>query len=187
MVYVKRNKDTAGGSVPDNGTVTVACNISNGITLKLYKFEDEYENVMGLPDAKRLVKKAVLDEDRAVVTLFGPSPEISKDPLRRCIVVRGINNSAYALTPNVDAQWFAEWLRQNAQSPLVKNGCVFAYATEASVKDAAKDRKEFRSGLEPLNVAVDTKGQPLDPRIPRKSGAAVGSVSAIETADVMVG
>jgi hypothetical protein len=171
----------------ESGTVVVACNVANGLVLKLYKFEEKYEAVMGLPDAKRLVKEAVLDEDQEVVTLFGPAPEISKDPAHRCLVVRGINNSAYALTPNVDAQWFAEWLRQNAQSPLVKNGNIFAYTTEASVKDAAKDRKEFRSGLEPLTVELDASGQPRDPRIPRKSNAAAGSVSAIGTADVAPG
>ncbi len=171
--------------LPENGTVTVACNVSNGLVLKLYKFEDKYEAVMGIPDAKRLTREAVLDDSYETVTLFGPSPEISKDPMHWCLVVRGINNSAYALTPGVDAQWFAEWLKQNEQSPLLKNGCVFAYASEASAKDAAKDRKEFRSGLEPLTVEVDAKGQPKDIRIPRKSNAAAGSISAIETADVV--
>lgn len=171
--------------VPDTGTVTVACNVANGLVLKLYKFENKYEAVMGLPDAKRLTKEAVLDESQGTVTLFGPAPEISKDPAHRCIVVRGLNNSAYALTPNVNAEWFAEWLKQNEQNPIVRNGCVFAYADEASVRDAAKDHKEFRSGLEPLTTGTDANGQPRDPRIPKKSSAAVGAVSAIETADVV--
>jgi hypothetical protein len=130
-------------------TVTVACKMPNGLTLRLFAMEEHTEPVMG--GGHRTFQKAVDVGARVVIagtaTPFGSAPKAE--------VVGG-----YALTRNVDADFFAKWMEQNKDSALVRNKLIFAHAKTDTARGAAAEMAETRSGLEPL--MPDT-----DPRIPK--------------------
>lgn len=81
----------------------------------------------------------------------------------------------YALTPGIPADFWAEWLAQNKDNPIVVNKTIFASDTRDAIEGLADDHKEFRSGFEPL--VPDT-----DPRIPKSTNPAVQDI-ATETRD----
>lgn len=144
-------KRTRPEQIPDTGTVTVCCNIPNGLLLHLYDFEKDYEPVLG--GGQREIKRAVRRTETPVV-IFGP---------KRDVKIEYLIVGNYALTPNVDAAFFSEWLEQNKNSPLVKNGCIYALADEASARDWAKENEARKSGLEPLDMSSAVP----DARVPR--------------------
>ncbi len=57
----------------------------------------------------------------------------------------------YALTPNVDADFFEEWLLVNENLELVKKGLIFAHAKASDASAQAREFAELRSGLEALD------------------------------------
>jgi|SRR5580700_25691 hypothetical protein len=158
-----------GDEIPNNGTVTVACNVATtGIVLQLYEFEESEEPVLGGGTRVRKVAVAVGDP----ITIFGTS--VAKGVVPRCEILMG-----YALTKNVDAQFIKKWLKDNAQSPLVKNGCIHAWATNRDNRNWTKENESRRSGLQPIVPGVDDKGRPLDLRVPRRRNTGIGNVGAI--------
>ena len=101
-----------------------------------------------------------------------------------CAVYRGPGDpppvapivGGYALTHNVDADFFSTWLEQNKDSDLVRNRLVFAHAKPDLATGQAKEQAEVRSGLEPL--AVPASGEKVkDPRVAK-------SIGSVLTADV---
>lgn len=137
--------------------VTVACKLAMGIVMQLYEMRDTMENVSG--GNSRVVKIA--------------------HPVGKAVTVRG-NSTAfgiqkpliggYALTPNVDKDFFDQWLRQNKDADYVKNGMVFAHGSRDHIEGMAEDRKDVKSGLEPLDMTMIQKGTrqiAKDARIPR--------------------
>lgn len=83
----------------------------------------------------------------------------------------------YALTPNIPAWFWEEWLKQNAPTEMVKNRVIMAFNDRDSAVDGAKDMHKLRSGLEPLAMGEGER----DERLPR---AFSGSVEAVKTADL---
>ena len=81
-----------------------------------------------------------------------------------------------ALTPGVDKAFWDAWLAQNKDTPMVKNGMVFAHEKIDAVKGKARDAKNVLSGLDPINP----KG---DRRMPRKLKGKVGSITVGEDED----
>lgn len=159
------DEEKAAKRLPESGTVTVACNLPNGLILELYEFEDEDQPVLGggTKTVKVAHKKLTEKGDPLKVVLHGTAVPHGQRP--RCVLVGN-----YALTSGVDAQFFAEWMRQNKNAAYVKNRCVFAHSTSASAKDAAKELKGNLSGLDPLNVPLDGTGKIEDPRVPKRMG-----------------
>lgn len=133
------------------GKVTVMLKHPSGIIMRLFRQEKYEEPVLG---------GGVREASRAVLI---------KEPVRLNGFARPLNGEApdflivggYASTPNVDADFFEEWMRQNATHPLVVNHLIFAHGSENSARDEAKEKKGLKSGLEPL---VPDK----DDRIPRR-------------------
>lgn len=64
------------------------------------------------------------------------------------------NNSLYgaASFTMVDEDFYKEWLKQNADSALVKNGIIFTAKDEKSAKAVKKERAKEETGLEGLKV-----------------------------------
>jgi len=144
------------------GTVTVACCMPNGLRLHIDDFREFPEQVLG--GGTRMVRRGYRRNVPDVV-LKGNAVPFGTTPEHRIIAQR------YGLTPNVDADWWAEWLKQNADNDLVKNRIVFAHGKQEVVIDMVKEHKETKSGLEPLNPETRfNKGmeEPVDPRWPRK-------------------
>ncbi len=137
--------------------VTVACKLPMGLVLQLWEMHDTRENVSG--NNSRMVKEA--------------RPVGEAVTVRGCSTPFGIQKplvGGYALTPNVDKDFFDEWLRQNAEHPAVKNGMIFAHESRDKVEGTAMELKDRKSGLEPLDMTMVKKGERMvaaDLRIPR--------------------
>lgn len=125
-------------ALPETGTVTIACKLPNGLIMRLFEMQDTEELVMG--GGVRSVKKAFL-ADHPPVKLNGCAA-----PFGSPILLVG----GYALTRNVDVQFYAEWLRQNWDSDLIKNRIIFAQEKEDSLVGQATEQEEILSGLQPL-------------------------------------
>lgn len=82
-----------------------------------------------------------------------------------------------ALNFGIDADWFDEWLEQNKQNPIVMNKMVFAHEKQDWIISKAKELKDLKSGLDPVNP----KG---DPRMPKSNR---GEISDIERGDRKAG
>lgn len=153
--------------IPESGTVTVACNINTGIVLQLYEMEENPVPVLGLPGTTRMEKTAVAAGEP--VTLFGPALAVGLRP--KCLIVGG-----YAMTSGVDAQFMAKWMDAHKNDLMVRNECILVYAAENDARAAAKDHRDFKSGLEPLRPGLDAKGQPIDLRLPKRRNKQIGAV-----------
>jgi hypothetical protein len=132
------------------GTITVACKLPHGLVLQLCRMEERQEPVMG--GGTRVQSVAARVGKR--VTIKGYAHEINETPNAPII-------GGYALTHNVDADFFEEWLKQNAEHDAVKNKLVFAHAKPDVVQSEARNAAKVRNGLEPM-------AQESDPRSPKK-------------------
>jgi hypothetical protein len=61
-----------------------------------------------------------------------------------------------ALTFNVDADFFAEWMKQNADAEIVKKGLIFAHAKDTA--GLARESAGLKSGLERIDPDALGKG-----------------------------
>lgn len=80
-------------------------------------------------------------------------------------------NGGYALTKNIPADFWDEWVKQNAETEMVQNGIIKA---QADLDDLAADAAEHAhrdSGLGPLNPDSDR-------RAPKPSNGQVSAVKA---------
>ena len=141
-------------------TVTVGCKMPGGLILQLYEMHDEKE---ATPNGFRDIKVARPAGDPVringcAVPVGGPQP--------KHMVLGG-----YGLTPGVDADFFAKWLKQNEHSMLVKNKLIFSANSRDSAESKAEEMAKVRSNLEPLNptFTTDKNGRIIaaDPRYPK--------------------
>lgn len=146
--------------------VTVACKLSTGLVLQLYEMRDTMENVSG--NNSRVVKIAHPVGDpvtvRGTATPFG---------VQKPLV------GGYALTPNVDKEFFDEWTRQNKDHAAVKNGMIFARESRDDVEGMAEERADLKSGQEPLDMTMVKQGERVvakDLRVPRTRSANLSNV-----------
>lgn len=113
-------------------TCVVACNLPNGLILSHGKIRRDGAGVPVIDANQRVVM-----DDIKTVRLYGG---------RHISAVGG-----YGLTHNVDADWFDDYMRENAQSKLVLIGGLFAMPTAEFTTGMARERIDFRCGLEPLS------------------------------------
>src|SRR5580765_5333748 len=57
----------------------------------------------------------------------------------------------YALTPNVDADFFNEWQAKYKDYVPVKRGLIFAYTKPQDATARAMEMRDEKSGLEPID------------------------------------
>lgn len=78
------------------------------------------------------------------------------------VLLRGSNSSnvigGHGITENVDADFFAAWLKKNAELPFVKLGFVFAHEKPQAVAAQAKEHADEVTGLEPLSPDAKPAG-----------------------------
>lgn len=129
------------------GSVSVACKLPNGLALRVFKMIPHSEPVMG--GGTRETELAVQVGD--TVTLKGYAAPFGMAP--NAPVAGG-----YAITSGVDADFWAAWLEQNAEHPVVKNGLVFASERIDSVQKQAKEQAEIKCGLEALDPDKPMRG-----------------------------
>jgi hypothetical protein len=78
-----------------------------------------------------------------------------------------------ALNFGIDADWFDEWLKQHARDPIVMNKLIFCHEKQDHVQGMARETKEIRSGLEPVNPKSDS-------RMPRSNRGEIDDVTKDE-------
>lgn len=149
-----------------SATVTVACKFPAGVVLQLcreVKFVEE-----GLGGTR--VNRIRYDKEGPTFTVRGPAMPNGMVPkgYKRPIIEGG-----YALTRNIPAAFWDQWLAQNEQNPLVLNKMIFAHENQDDIEGLARDNEHVRSGFEPIEPDVD-------PRIPK---AVMAAVSGVQTAD----
>ena len=120
------------------GTVTVACKIPNGLELRAMESYEWHEPVMG--GGTRPVTLFRQKGDSVVVK--GPAaPE----------GVGIVNPGGYHMTSGIDADFWAAWLEQNKDTPLVKSHMVYALAREDSAISKGRELADTKSGMERLD------------------------------------
>lgn len=127
------------------GTVTVGCKIPTGLILQVFIMEDHDEPLFG--GGVKTVKRAVRTHHEPI-KINGPARYAGID------LPHDIKGGC-GLTYGVDADLFAEWMRQNKDAPYVKNGMIFAQPTgkPADIDSQIKDHQKRLSGMEPLDPA----------------------------------
>lgn len=113
------------------GTVTVACKIPMGLHLDL-------------PNKKR-------------ATVRGPAMEVGFTTQGR---EPPIVANSYALTYDVDADHWDEWLKLNGNLEIVQKKFVFASAKTPDARAIAREHEKELTKMEPLNA--DAPGQGLE-------------------------
>lgn len=143
-------------------TVTVACNLPNGITLRAFKPVKINQPILGggMREVTEYQDTGVRFQVRGNATPAMPDKNFRIPDIA----------SGYALTHGVPAELWEEWLKANKDSAYVVNGCIFA--VERDAVGQAKREGERLSGLEPINPDGDK-------RMPRARGG-VGAITAGE-------
>lgn len=57
----------------------------------------------------------------------------------------------FGITEGIPEDFMREWLKRNAKHPAVVNGSIFVHEDAASAQDIGKERREIRTGLEPID------------------------------------
>jgi hypothetical protein len=157
------------------GFVSVACKIPNGLVLQLCKEVKYWEET---PGGARERKR--FDKFGARYLLAGPAYPVGTTapgyPDRPLIA------GGYAITKDIPADFWDAWIEQNRASSFVENLQVFALPDIASIRDQAKERREVRSGFEPLKL----EGDPRAPK-PTSTTPGVVTVGGIEIAAEVAG
>lgn len=153
------------------GTVIVACKVPNGLILRLHDM-DEYD-VPVLGGGTRREKRSVLRQDAPIVEVKGPSGTAFNIITSHRVV------GGYGLTPGVDAEFFAEWLRQNMDLDVVRNNMIYAHEQEESTVSFSKENAERHSGMEPMVPSVGR--EKVDPRAPRSP---LRQLSSVQTGSI---
>ncbi len=96
----------------------------------------------------------------------------AKDGVPARVTLKGANAAriigGYGLTEQVPAEFITEWLKQNAKHPAVINKHIFIHSETASAESIAKEHRELKTGLEPIDPIANgmlkgANGQPTDP------------------------
>lgn len=118
-------------------TVTVACKLPNGLILRTF---DMVKTTEPAPGGTRDFEIARPREGQVFINGSRTPPGVQVDHA---------HVGGYALTTGVDAAFFELWMKQNAESDIVRNKLIFAHATDTAA--VAKENKSRKSGLEPLD------------------------------------
>lgn len=130
--------------IPESAkTVTVACKLPHGLLIQCHKMVPHQEQIMG---------GGMRDTFRA---------ESVGDPIKinGCAVPHGhalgdvgiVSAGGFALTSDVDADYFRQWMKEQEHSSFVKEGLIFALPEERAVIDMAKEHKNLKSGFERID------------------------------------
>ena len=117
------------------GTVTVACKLPTGLHLDLMADADAEGRRSAMPKARVTIKGCALPVG---VVLPEDAPRVL---------------GGYALTPEVDEDFWNAWLKQNADYGPVKQNLIFALPKLGSAEAKAREQSAVVSGLEPINPA----------------------------------
>jgi hypothetical protein len=135
-----------------NGYVHVACRLPNGIKLRLYSWHEVDEPTPSGPRRIKVARPVEKDGRILEYEVRGYNPGFGQMPANFIVVPKWA-------TTRVPKDFWDEWLKQSADSDLVKNRVVFAASTEPDLSAMIKEAESggARSGLEPLNETNDAR------------------------------
>lgn len=141
-------------------TLSVACRLPTGAILSIYEWQDDTEPT---PTGTRPVKRAVELEDKRIVLRGWAQPNAPAGTINPVGTAHG-----FGLTHGVSREVFERWMKDNANSPLVRNRIVFAASSPERASDEARELDgSVKSGFEP--IVVGSPGEKIpDPRIGRE-------------------
>lgn len=137
-------------------TVTVACKIPQGMLCRIHEKRKITEVSLGGP---RTVEQYFATDHQFVVN--GPAHGQIEGP-------RHLTVAGYALTYGVPKDLWDAWYEQNLQLDAVQRNLIFAYDSPDMAKDAAKEHRKLKTGLERLNPHALPQ---LDPRFKLETAA----------------
>jgi len=124
------------------GTVVVACKHPNGMILRLFDMVKVMYDVQG--GGKREVEEARERPGSKHVVINGPATPFGGRP-------KGPIEGGYVLTFGVDAEFFAEWMKQHRDTDYVKNQIIKGYNKEADAVVESRKLESVKTGLEPID------------------------------------
>jgi len=131
-----------------SGTLTVACRLPNGLILRTFEMVDTHEQG---PLQSRTVKMARFTGKQHKIN--GNSFAQNKAPM-----FAQMENHGYALTHDVPAELWNQWLEQNKDADIVTRGHIFAHGDGRSVRAEATEKKDVKTGLERLDQKKTPRG-----------------------------
>jgi len=91
----------------------------------------------------------------------------SKDGTIAEFTIKGTNASrivgGYGLTEAIPTEFMAEWLKRNAKHPAVVNGSIFMHSDGRNAEARAREGREIKTGIEPLDPIEHAKKFKLEP------------------------
>jgi hypothetical protein len=130
------------------GTLTVGCKIPMGLQLRLFRMVERSEPQPG--GGYRMAPSAMVYGEPVFINgcAYAANAPLPEYPI--------IGEAG--LTFGVDADFFAEWLKQNADAEVVKKGLIFAHIKDTA--GLARESAGKKSGMERLNP--DSPGQGVE-------------------------
>ena len=123
-------------------TVTVACRLPHGFFMQLDDMVEITEPIIGTvkraqprPGARWRIR-GYYDDSREVFGSAMPMPA---------------QEGHFALTHGIPRDAWEEWKRTHYDLPMLQNGLVFAHDNGSAIEGMRQERKDVRSGLEPIN------------------------------------
>ncbi|GBR56491.1 hypothetical protein [Gluconobacter sphaericus] len=130
-------------------TVTVLCRMPHGLRLRI------------APEGDAARRAKLSEEKRPDLSPVSYIEEIEIKGANRAPDFHSKDNALLGRVgrTTVDKAFWDAWVKQNADSDLVKNHCVFAELTEARANAKAAEFKTEKTGFEPLDpVEIKRKG-----------------------------
>ena len=124
-----------------SNTVTVACKLPNGLILRVFDMVETSEVVQGgYRDVKIARPRPEQFEVRGNAIPIGvpnfPVPEMA---------------DGFAITRGCPKELWDLWEEQNKHSHLVQKGLIFSSSSINALRDEIKNRRDLKSGLEPID------------------------------------
>jgi hypothetical protein len=133
-------------TVPKGAThVTVACKLPAGLVLRCYNMVKIDEPVLG--GGTRSTTIAEYDDTAGEYRIKGYAMPFGQAPEHR--VLGGL--TGFALTPGIPAAFWERWVKANADLPAVKKGLIYAHSNKDHVEGVAREQKNLRNNLEPID------------------------------------
>jgi hypothetical protein len=63
----------------------------------------------------------------------------------------------YGLTDGIPTDFMLEWFKRNEKHPAVTNGSIFMHTSEKSAVARAREGREIRTGIEPIDPMQDPR------------------------------
>lgn len=136
-------------TIKSRNVVFVGCKMPHGLTLRAFRHIEVQRAEQG-----RVVMEKVAQQVGEAFTVKGNAVQFGMSP--RAPIVGG-----FAITAGCPEDLWKQWLADNAQSDMVKNGLIHAHEKRESLEAMCKEHKKQRSGLERIDVSADSK----DPRL----------------------